>query len=159
MTDDTKTWLTPAAHQKLVEELEYLTTEGRNAVTKRIAEARDHGDLRENAEYDTAKNDQGLMEARIRQITATLDNSEIREASNDGTVDVGSVVTCIDDDGDEMEFFVAPPENKVAGMLLASPSSPLGGALMGAKPGDKVSYEAPGGKFTYEVKAIRPYEG
>ena len=159
MTDDTKTWLTPAAHQKLVEELEYLTTEGRNAVTKRIAEARDHGDLRENAEYDTAKNDQGLMEARIRQLTATLDNSEIREASNDGTVDVGSVVTCIDDDGDEMEFFVAPPENKVAGMLLASPSSPLGGALMGAKPGDKVSYEAPGGKFTYEVKAIRPYEG
>ena len=58
-----------------------------------------------------------------------------------------------------MEFFVAPPENKVAGMLLASPSSPLGGALMGAAPGDKVSYEAPGGTFTYEVKAIRPYEG
>ena len=159
MTDDTKTWLTPAAHQKLVDELEYLTTEGRDAVTKRIAEARDHGDLRENAEYDTAKNDQGLMEARIRQIKATLDNAEIREASNDGTVGVGSVVTCIDDDGDEMEFFVAPPENKVSGMLLASPSSPLGGALMGAKPGDKVSYEAPGGKFTYEVKSIRPYEG
>ncbi len=159
MTEDTKTWLTPAAHQKLVEELEYLTTEGRNEVTKRIAEARDHGDLRENAEYDTAKNDQGLMEARIRQIKATLDNAEIREAANDGTVDVGSVVTCVDEDGDEMEFFVAPPENKVAGMLLASPSSPLGGALMGAKPGDKVSYEAPGGKFTYEVKAIRPYEG
>ncbi|NND04519.1 MAG: transcription elongation factor GreA [Acidimicrobiia bacterium] len=159
MTDDTKTWLTPAAHQKLVEELEYLTTEGRNEVTQRISEARDHGDLRENAEYDTAKNDQGLMEARIRQIKATLDNAEIREAADDGTVGVGSVVTCIDDDGDEMEFFVAPPENKVAGILLASPSSPLGGALMGAKPGDKVSYQAPGGKFTYEVKSIRPYEG
>jgi len=159
MTDTAKTWLTPAAHQKLVDELEHLTTEGRRAVEKRIAEARDHGDLRENAEYDTAKNDQGLMEARIRQIKATLDNAEIREASNDGMVDVGSVVTCIDDDGDEMEFFVAPPENKVAGMLLASPSSPLGGALMGASPGDKVSYTAPGGTFSYEVKAIRPYEG
>jgi transcription elongation factor GreA len=159
MTDTAKTWLTPAAHQKLVDELEQLTTEGRRAVEKRIAEARDHGDLRENAEYDTAKNDQGLMEARIRQIKATLDNAVIREASNDGKVDVGSVVTCIDDDGDEMEFFVAPAENKVAGMLLASPSSPLGGALMGAAPGDKVSYEAPGGIFTYEVKAIRPYEG
>jgi transcription elongation factor GreA len=159
MTDTAKTWLTPAAHQKLADELEYLTTDGRRAVEKRIAEARDHGDLRENAEYDTAKNDQGLMEARIRQIKATLDNAEIREASNDGKVDVGSVVTCIDDDGDEMEFFVAPPENKVAGMLLASPSSPLGGALMGATPGDTVSYQAPGGTFTYQVKAIRPYEG
>lgn len=159
MTEDTKTWLTPAAHQKLVEELEHLTTDGRREIEQRIAEARDHGDLRENAEYDTAKNDQGLMEARIRQIKATLDNAEIREASDDGTVDVGSVVTCIDDDGDEMEFFVAPPENKVSGLLLASPSSPLGAALMGAKPGDKVSYEAPGGTFTYEVKSIRPYEG
>ena len=159
MTEPAKTWLTPAAHQKLVDELEHLTTEGRAAIEKRISEARDHGDLRENAEYDTAKNDQGLMEARIRQIKATLDNSEIREAADTGTVDVGSVVTAIDDDGDEMEFFVAPPENKVAGMLLASPSSPLGGALMGAKPGDKVSYEAPGGTFTYEVKSIRPYEG
>ena len=159
MTDIAKTWLTPAAHQKLEDELEYLTTDGRRAVEKRIAEARDHGDLRENAEYDTAKNDQGLMEARIRQIKATLDNAEIREASDDGKVDVGSVVTVIDDDGDEMEFFVAPPENKVAGILLASPSSPLGGALMGAAPGDKVSYEAPGGIFNYEVKAVRPYDG
>lgn len=159
MTEIAKTWLTPAAHQKLVAELEQLTTTGRPEISKRIAEARDHGDLRENAEYDAAKNEQGLMEARIRQIQATLDNAEIREAANDGSVDVGSVVTCVDEDGDEMEFFVAPPENKVAGLLLASPSSPLGGALMGAKPGDKVSYEAPGGTFTYQVKAIRPYEG
>lgn len=159
MTDDTKTWLTPAAHQKLVEEMDHLTTVGREEVTKRIAEARDHGDLRENAEYDAAKNEQGLMEARIRQLKAILENAEIREASDDGKVDIGSVVTCIDEDGDEMEFFVAPPENKVAGMLLASPSSPLGAALMGAHPGDKVSYEAPGGTFTYEVKSIRPYEG
>ena len=158
MTDIAKTWLTPAAHQKLVDELQHLTTEGRAVIEQRIAEARSHGDLRENAEYDTAKNDQGLMEARIRQIKATLDNAEIAEASNDGRVDVGSVVTVIDDDGDEMEFFVAPPENKVDGMLLASPSSPLGGALMGAKPGTTVSFDAPGGTFKYEVKAVRPYE-
>jgi len=159
MTDTAKTWLTPAAHKKLADELEHLTTEGRREIETRISEARDHGDLRENAEYDTAKNDQGLMEARIRQIKAILDNAEIREAADDGKVAVGSVVTVIDDDGDEMEFFVAPPENKVSGLLLASPSSPLGGALMGAAPGDSVSYEAPGGKFTYEVKAVRPYEG
>ncbi len=154
---DTK-WLTPAAHQKLVDELNHLTTVGREEVTKRIAEARDHGDLRENAEYDAAKNEQGLMEARIRQITHILENSAVHEVEDSGQVTVGTVATVIDDDGDEMEFFVAPAENKVSGMLLASPSSPLGAALLGAKPGEKVSYEAPGGTFTYEITAVRVYE-
>ena len=64
-----------------------------------------------------------------------------------------------DRDGDEMEFFVAPAENKIAGVLLASPDSPLGGALLGATPGETVSYDAPGGVFSYEVKAVRVYEG
>ncbi len=159
MTDIAKTWLTPAAQQKLRDELEHLTTEGRAVIEKRISDARDHGDLRENAEYDTAKNDQGLMEARIRQIKGILDNAEIADVVDSGKVEVGCIATVIDDDGDELEFLVAPQENKAAGLLLASPSSPLGGALLGAKPGDKVSYQAPGGKFTYEVKAIRPYEG
>jgi len=152
-------WLTPAAHQKLVDELAYLTTTGREEVIRRIAEAREHGDLRENAEYDTAKNDQGLMEARIRQVTHILENAEVREVEDSGTVTVGTVASVVDDDGDELEFFVAPSENKVAGMLLASPDSPLGGALLGAKPGDTVSYEAPGGTFSYTVKAVRVYEG
>ena len=58
-----------------------------------------------------------------------------------------------------MDFFVAPQENKVPGFLLASPSSPLGGALIGATIGDSVSYEAPGGTFVYEVVAVKPYEG
>ena len=152
-------WLTPAAHQKLVDELEQLTTVGREEVTRRIAEARDHGDLRENAEYDAAKNEQGLMEARIRQIRHILENSEVQEVVDSGQVTVGTVATVVDDDGDEMEFFVAPSENKVAGMILASPTSPLGAALIGAKPGDEVSYEAPGGTFTYKVTGVRVYEG
>jgi transcription elongation factor GreA len=154
---DTK-WLTASAHQKLVDELEYLTTVGREEVTKRIAEARDHGDLRENAEYDAAKNEQGLMEARIRQVTHILENSEVREIEDSGAVAIGTIATVVDDDGDETEFFVAPSENKVAGMLLASPDSPLGGALIGARPGDEVSYEAPGGTFTYTVKDVRVYD-
>ena len=170
MTDE-KTWLTPVAHQKLLDELEHLTTTGRAEIEQRIAEARDHGDLRENAEYDTAKNDQGLMEARIRQIKYIVENAEIREVedgiqrllailrevADSGRVEVGSVATVVDDDGDELEFFVAPAENKVAGMLLASPSSPLGGALLGSAPGDTVTYEAPGGTFSYKVMAVRPY--
>jgi len=159
MTDQSKTWLTPAAEQKLRDELELLSTDGRREIEQRISEARDHGDLRENAEYDTAKNDQGMMEARIRQIRHILENSEVREVEDDGAVSVGTVVTVEDEDGDEMEFFVAPAENKLAGMLLASPDSPLGGALLGKTPGDEVSYEAPGGTFTYKVLAIRVYEG
>lgn len=160
MSDDAKTWLTPAARQQLADEYENLTTDGRRAIVKRISEARDHGDLRENAEYDTAKNDQGFMEARIREIKYVLENSEVREIKNSGTIEIGSIATVVDDDGDELEFFIAPAENKVAsGMLLASPDSPLGAALLGARPGEAVTYAAPGGTFTYQILAVRAYEG
>jgi transcription elongation factor GreA len=155
---DSVTWLTPAAFDKLKAELEHLTTEGRREISDRIAEARDHGDLRENAEYDAAKNEQGLMEARIRKLDHLLQTAEVREVENSGVVEIGTVVTVIDDDEDEYEFFVAPSENKVSGMLLASPQSPLGAALLGSAPGDEVSYEAPGGTFTYRIAAVRAYE-
>lgn len=156
MTDQT-TWLTPEAHAKLEAELEQLKTEGRTEIEARIAEARSHGDLRENADYDAAKNDQGLMEARIRQIEALLNTAEVRQAADDGTVQVGSVVTVTDVDGDEMQYLVAPHENKVAGFLLASPDGPLGSALMGSSVGDKVTYDAPGGTFSVTIEAIEPY--
>jgi transcription elongation factor GreA len=158
MTDVKGTLLTSAALLKLQDELEYLTTTGRDEIVARIAEARSHGDLKENSEYDTAKNDQGLMEARIRQLKHIIDHAEVLEAGDSDVVMVGSVATVIDDDGDEMEFFIAASENRVPGLLLASPDSPLGTALLGAKPGDDVDYEAPGGTFTYHVKSIRPYE-
>lgn len=152
-------WLTPAAHQKLVDELEQLTTTGRVEISERIAEARSHGDIRENADYDAAKNEQGLMEARIRKIEQILRTAEVRDSEIGDTVDVGAVVTIRHPDGSEMEVFVAPPENKVPGYMLASPSSPLGGALMGASAGDDVEYEAPGGTFTVTVVSIKPFEG
>jgi transcription elongation factor GreA len=158
MTDQS-TWLTAAAYAKLQAELAELSTAGRVEISARIAEAREHGDLRENAEYDAAKNEQGLMEARIRKLTHLLENAEVREVENSGLVEVGTIVTVIDDDEDEFEFFVAPAENKVPGMILASPQSPLGDALLGAAPGDEVSYEAPGGTFTYRIAAVRVYEG
>ncbi len=157
MTDQA-IWLTPAAHDKLQVEFDHLTTEGRRDAAERIAIARAHGDLRENAEYDSAKNEQGLMEARIRKLKHLLDNAEVREVENSGLVEVGTIVTVIDDDDDEYEFFLAPSENKVPGILLASPESPLGAALLGAAPGDEVSYEAPGGTFTYRIAAVRIYE-
>jgi transcription elongation factor GreA len=152
-------FLTPAAKTRLEEELSGLLTDGRAEIEARIAEARSHGDLRENADYDAAKNDQGMMEARIRQIRHILDTAEVRESVSTETVEIGSVVTVTDDDGDEMEYFVAPPENKVPGMLLASPSSPLGASLLGASVGDTVAYEAPGGTFEVTIASVRPYEG
>ncbi len=153
------TFLTPEAFEKLKAEHEHLTTTGRAEIEARIQEAREHGDLRENADYDAAKNDQGLMEARIRQLEALLNNAEVREVEVGDEVVVGSVVTVLDSDGDEMEYFVASPENKQAGLLLASPSGPLGAALLGTRVGDTVEYEAPAGTFAVEVKGIRPLSG
>lgn len=158
MTDDA-TFLTAAAFEKMRQELDQLKTDGRKEIEERIAEARSHGDLRENADYDAAKNDQGLMEARIRKLEHLLNTAEVKEVADTGRVEVGCVVTVVDADGDELEYFVAPQENKIPGMMLASPTSPLGGALMGAAIGDEVSYEAPAGTFTVSVKAVRPYDG
>jgi transcription elongation factor GreA len=99
------------------------------------------------------------MEARIRQIRALLENAQIREVSDTGRVDVGSVVTVVDENDEEMELFVASPENKVPGYVLASPSSPIGRAVLGARVGDELAYEAPGGTFRVRITAIRPYDG
>jgi transcription elongation factor GreA len=156
---ESPTFLTPAALEKLQDELEQLKTRGRAEIEDRIAEARSHGDLRENADYDAAKNDQGLMEARIRKLEHLINTAEVREVEDTGKVEIGSVVRVVDSDGDEMEYFVAPQENKVAGLFLASPSSPLGAALIGRVVGDEVAYQAPVGTLTVQIKSVRPYEG
>ena len=156
---ESPTFLTPAALEKLQDELEQLKTQGRAEIEDRIAEARSHGDLRENADYDAAKNDQGMMEARIRKLEHLVNTAEVREVEDTGKVEIGSVVTVLDSDGDEMEYFVAPQENKVAGLFLASPSSPLGAALIGRAVGDEVAYQAPVGTLTVQIKSVRPYEG
>ncbi|MDE0169295.1 MAG: transcription elongation factor GreA [bacterium] len=159
--DTSTTWLTTDAYHKLQEEYDTLTTDGRLRIADRLAEARAHGDIRENADYDAAKTEQGLMEARIRKLRHLLDNAVVGDAESgeddDGTVRIGSVVTLRDEYGDEDEYFVAIPENKVRGYLLASPAGPLGTALIGASVGDDVSYEAPGGTFSVKVIAVRPY--
>ena len=157
MTDET-TWLTPATHSKLSAEFEELTTAGRRHIEERIAEARSHGDLRENADYDAAKNEQGMMEARIRQLKHLLENSEVREAVDTGKVEIGSIVTVTNGDL-TLEVLVAGSENRVSGVQTAAPDGPLGKAMLGTEVGDQVTYEAPGGTFTYTVESIRPFEG
>ncbi|MBT8202585.1 MAG: transcription elongation factor GreA [Acidimicrobiia bacterium] len=157
MTDQT-TWLTPAAHKKLQAEFDELTTTGRRHIEERIAEARSHGDLRENADYDAAKNEQGMMEARIRQLKHLLESAEVRDAADTGKVEVGSIVTVTNGDM-TLEVLVATSENRVSGVQTAAPEGPLGTALLGSEVGDQVTYEAPGGTFSYTVESIRPFEG
>ncbi|MEE8491715.1 MAG: transcription elongation factor GreA [Acidimicrobiia bacterium] len=152
------TWLTPAAHEKLSAEFEQLTTAGRQEIVARIAEARSHGDLRENADYDAAKNEQGMMEARIRQLRHLLESAEVREAADTGKVEIGCIVTVTNGDL-TLEVLIATSENKVSGVQTAAPDGPLGKALLGAEVGDKVSYQAPGGEFKYTIESIRPFEG
>jgi transcription elongation factor GreA len=152
-------WLSQSAYDRLSAELEQLKTEGRPAASKAIEIARAHGDLKENAEYDSAKEEQGKMEARIRQLTEMLRNAKVGEAPTGDAVTAGMVVTTVDEDGDEDTFLLGSREDRAEGLHVVSANSPLGQALMGAKVGDTRSYQAPAGQFKVTVSAIRPLDG
>ena len=149
-------WLSQSAYDRLSAELEQLKTEGRPAASKAIEIARAHGDLKENAEYDSAKEEQGKMEARIRQLTLMLRDAKVGEAPTGDAVAPGMVVTTVDEDGDEDEFLIGSREDRPEGLSVVSANSPLGQALIGAKVGETRSYAAPAGEFKMTVKAIRP---
>jgi len=151
------TFLTPDAHRRLVSELEDLKGPKRIEISERIAEARSHGDIRENADYHAAKDHQGLMEARIAHLEAVLRDAQVMEVDDTGRVEVGSMVTVVDEDGDEMEFLLAPAENRGSAQLVVSPTSPLGQAVLAKSPGEVVSYDAPGGTFEVKVTEVRPF--
>jgi len=154
--------LTLEAYQRLRRELEELRTEGRRAMGERLLRAREHGDIRENAEYDAAKDAQGLMEARIRILEGLLKDPDIIEAEDGDHVAPGTLVTVrlVDDadDTDEETYLVAmSSEEKAPGLRTMTASSPLGAALMGRRVGERVSYSAPGGTFAYVITTIEPY--
>jgi len=136
-----------------------LTTRGRIEVAERIGRAREMGDLKENGDYHAAKDDQGHLEARIRQIEAILENHEIVESVNDGKVAVGCIVTVLydGDSPDQAErYLIGHPEEKPAdpSVSVMSATSPLGSALIGASAGDKVKYQAPNGTLTVSVVQV-----
>lgn len=153
--------LTLEAYVRLRKELERLKTEGREEIAERLLRARELGDLRENADYDAAKNSQGLMEARIRDLEQKLRDPDIIEASDTDEVDLGTVVTLkpVDDEFDEPETYLVAEssEERAAGVRTVTSSSPLGSALMGKRVGDRISYQAPGGTFAYEIVEMRPH--
>ena len=143
--------LTAAQAAALRSELEELEGPRREEVVAAIKKAREFGDLSENFEYHAAKNEQGLLEARIRTLRHRLDNAEIVEEGSGDEVGVGSVVEIVDDSGMKMTVEISA----VGGDGTVSPTSPLGSALLGRKVGETVDVEAPRGAWQATVKIIR----
>ncbi|MET8827070.1 transcription elongation factor GreA [Streptomyces sp. NPDC004610] len=163
-TSENVTWLTQEAHNKLTEELAYLTGRARTEIAAKIAAAREEGDLRENGGYHAAKEEQGKQELRVRQLTQLLENAQVGEApaTTDGTVAPGMVVT-IAFDGDEddtLAFLLASREYASSEIETYSPQSPLGGGVLGHKVGEDVEYELPNGrKASVRILKAEPYSG
>ena len=149
-------YLTQDAYDRLKAELEERRTTGREEITKRIEEARSHGDHRENAEYHAAKEEQGLNEDRIRTLEERLRNAKVGAADvKSGVVGQGSVVT-VETDGDVEEIFLGSVDDQPEGLDVVSASSPMGRALLGAKVGQTVTYTGPNGQeYEVTVKDVR----
>ena len=156
--DQPSATLTRDAFERLRAELDELKTDGRQRVAERLQRAREHGDIRENAEYDAAKNDQGLMEARIRELEGLLKDPDLVEApASADQAGPGVLVTVrLADDEEETYLFAASKEERLDGVRTVTEDSPLGGALAGRKVGDRVSYEAPGGTFDCKIVKLEP---
>jgi transcription elongation factor GreA len=155
------TWLTQEAHDRLKEELDFLTGEGRAEVVRRIEAAREEGDLKENGGYHAAKDEQGKREARIRQLEQLLQDAQVGEppAAPDGVVAPGTIVTA-NVAGEQMRFLLGSREVAGDGIEVYSEKSPLGAAILGKNRGDSASYEAPNGKkFSVDVVEIEPFIG
>ncbi len=155
----TQTWLTQEAADRLRGELTQLEGSGRKEVTAKIEAARAEGDLKENGGYHAARDEQGKMEARIRQLKQMLENAHIGTppASADGKVGAGMVVTAIIA-GDEMKFLIGSREISSGDLDVYSEKSPLGSAVLNQEIGAKVSYTAPNGRQIFvEILAAEFY--
>ena len=143
--------LTARQADALRTELAELEGPKRTEVVAAIKKAREFGDLSENFEYHAAKNEQGLLEARIRTLRARLDHAEIVEEATGEEVGIGSVVDVEDESGETMTVEVSA----VGGSGTVSPTSPLGSALLGHKLGETVDVPAPRGSWRATIRAIR----
>lgn len=149
--------ITPQGYENLQKELQNLKTIERPQVIKAIEEARAHGDLSENAEYEAAKERQAFIEARVNELSYKLSNADIISTDDlpkDKAVFASHVLLENVDTGEDVKYqLVGPDESDIAKGLI-SVSSPLGQALLGRKPGDEIVLQAPGGKRIYELVEI-----
>jgi transcription elongation factor GreA len=154
-----ETQLTPQAHQRLAEELEWRSGPRRLEISEMIERAREHGDLRENADYDAAKNEQGHNEARVRQLEALLKDAVIVEGGEGDVVSSGTIVEIrMDGDDETITYLVGSIEERHDTYDVLSVSSPLGIALLDHAAGDTVSYEGPKRTFQVEIVSVRPLD-
>jgi transcription elongation factor GreA len=159
---DAATWLTQEAYDRLEAELEHLSGPARTEVTQRIAAARAEGDLKENGGYHAAKDEQGKMEARIRQLNQILREAKVGTppSAGAGVAGPGMVVTVQYSGDDDTETFLigSREEAAVTDVTVYSAQSPLGQALSGAKPGSDVSYSAPNGReISLKLLDVKPF--
>jgi transcription elongation factor GreA len=164
MSDPTQTWLTQDAYDRLNAELVHLSGPGRTEITGRIAAARAEGDLKENGGYHAAKDEQGKMEARIRQLNQILREAKVGTppSADAGVAGPGMIVTVrFVDSGDEETFLIGSREEAaVTDVTVYSAQSPLGKALSGAKPGETKRYTAPNGReIALELLDAKAYTG
>lgn len=149
--------MTASGFSRLQEELKHLKSYERPAVIKAIAEAREHGDLSENAEYHAAKERQGFIEGRITELESKLSRAEIIDVSQmDGDeIKFGATVRLIDEDTDEKATYqiVGSDEADIKKGLL-SVTAPLARALIGKKPGDSIEVSTPSGGKSYEITSV-----
>jgi transcription elongation factor GreA len=149
--------LSRAAYERLKAEHDDLTTRGRIEIAQAIERARELGDLSENGDYHAAKDQQGHMEGRIRQLEAILSDCEVVDEVATGVVGAGSVVTILyDGDDDDMKetYLLGSIEERHDELDVISPGSPLGQALFGHAAGDLVEYEAPNGVLKVKILAV-----
>ena len=151
-----KILITRAGHTALNDELKTLKSVERPAVIQAIAEAREHGDLSENAEYHAAREKQGFIEGRVKELEAILGRAEVIDpAKLSGTVKFGATVKLVDEDTDEERTYqiVGEPEADIENGRL-NVKSPLARALIGKYEGDSVEVRTPGGAKSYEILSI-----
>ncbi|MGD0219090.1 MAG: transcription elongation factor GreA [Acidimicrobiales bacterium] len=151
-----ETHLSPETHARLVDELEDLTTRGRIEIARAIEAARALGDLSENGDYHAAKDAQGKMESRIRQLQQMLSTAVIVGTASAGDeVAAGSIVGIRYEDDERVErFLVGSIEERRDDVAVISVGSPLGQALLGHRAGDRISYEAPNGRLEVELVTV-----
>src|ERR1700689_3201282 len=160
--DDTLTWLTQEAYDRLKSELDHLSGPGRIEIAQKIEAAREEGDLKENGGYHAAKDQQGMQEARIRQLAHILENARVGEPPRPGgVVGPGMTVTVrFQGDDDEVTFLLASREESGSPIDVYSPKSPLGEAISGKKVGETATYNLPNGRAaTVEILEAVPYGG
>ena len=153
-----KTPMTISGAEALKDELKHRKTQERSRITNDIAEARAHGDLKENAEYHAAREQQSFNEGRIADIEAKLSNSEIidvTKVSANGRVVFGSTVRLANaEDGEEVSYRIVGEDEANIKLGLVSVTSPIARALIGENAGDFVVVVAPKGETEYEILAV-----